>query len=108
MSSTSSTTSTSTPAADMIQAMVAAFRIALMTSNTLSSSSSNKSQVKFPAPEKFVPGEPFTLWEDQCRRYIQQFDEEQRASAIICLLLIPALKRLKLAGVDTEQTMGVE
>ncbi|VDQ17167.1 unnamed protein product [Trichobilharzia regenti] len=86
MSSTSPTTSTSTPAPDMIQAMVAAFRIALMSSDALSSSSSNKPQVKFPAPEKFVPGESFTLWEEQCRRYIQQFDGEQRASAIICLL----------------------
>ncbi|VDQ03729.1 unnamed protein product [Trichobilharzia regenti] len=42
MSSTSPTTLTSTPAPDMIEAMVAAFRIALMTSDTLSSSSSNK------------------------------------------------------------------
>nr|CAH8856717.1 unnamed protein product [Trichobilharzia regenti] len=108
MSSTSPTTSTSTPAPDMIQAMVAAFRIALMTSNTLSSPSNNTPQVKFPAPEKFVPGESFTLWEEQCRRYIQQFDEKQRASAVICLLSIPALKRLKLAGVDTEETMEVE
>ncbi|VDQ15649.1 unnamed protein product, partial [Trichobilharzia regenti] len=51
MLSTSPTTSTSTPAPDMIQAMVAAFRIALMTSDTLSSSSNNKPQVKLPAPE---------------------------------------------------------
>ncbi|VDQ08771.1 unnamed protein product [Trichobilharzia regenti] len=92
MSSTSPTMSASTPVPDMIQAMVAA----------------DKSQVKFPAPEKFVPAESFTLWEEQCRRYIQQFDEEQKASAIICLLSIPVSKCLKLAGADTEQTMGVE
>ncbi|VDQ01291.1 unnamed protein product [Trichobilharzia regenti] len=49
MSSTPPTTSTSTPAEDMIQAMIAAFRIELMTSDKLSSSSRNKPKVEFRA-----------------------------------------------------------
>nr|CAH8869132.1 unnamed protein product [Trichobilharzia regenti] len=108
MSSTPPTISTSTPAPDMIQAMVSAFRIALMTNFTLAPSSSTKPKVKFLALEKFVPRKSFTLWEEQYRRYIEQFDQDHRASAIICLLSIPALKCLKLAGVDIDLTMGVE
>ncbi|VDQ04509.1 unnamed protein product [Trichobilharzia regenti] len=63
----------------MVQAVVAAFQIALMTTDTKAQSSSNKAEVKFTAPEMFVPGESFTLCEEQCWSYIKQFDGDRRA-----------------------------